>query len=226
MTLSFCLLHEAGHLLGGHTKLASAKSGGRICELNAYKQSDAPVEDRQRDTSYGLELLADHYAFETLLLKLHRTSLVKPNSTSLLAGPWWEGSASSSNSSDAALAVASAAAACLFLLFYCGGVRASETHPHPFYRISWLMLQESHLLEQEESPVPNADVAWNAVREVWTAFQKLGLRTMPVPGGESFNEELRRLLEIVHGLRVELEPLSWDYAYAMRPQPTDAQLGP
>lgn len=121
------------HLLGGHTRLPLiANPSGRICELNSYRQSVVAGGARQIDTSCGLELLADHYAFEMLLLKLQRTLLVKPNSTTPLGGAWWERSTCSANSSDSTLAVAAAAAACLFLLFYSAGIEASETHPHPF----------------------------------------------------------------------------------------------
>lgn len=211
VTLTFCLLHEAGHLLGGHTRLPrSPYAKGRICELNAYGQSAAIGDPGQIETSYGLELLADHYAFETLLLKLQRSSFVSPHSNSSLKGTWWEKAGGVSNPSESALAIGSAAAGCLFLLFYSAGTRVSETHPHPFYRISWLLLQETHIIEQEGGNTPNTDIAWGAVSEVWSAFQKLGMPVMPVPRDVVFYEELNRLLQIVIGVRSKLAPYSWD----------------
>jgi hypothetical protein len=226
VTLTFCLLHEAGHLLGGHTRLPRCPhASGRICELNSYGQDATIGSHLQIDASYGLELLADHYAFETLLLKLQRSSFVRPLSNSSLGGAWWEKTGGDASPSDSALAIGSAASGCLFLLFYLAGTRASETHPHPFYRISWLLLQEAHLIKPEDGGVLNTDVAWNAVSEVWGAFQKLGLPTMPVPHGAAFNKELNRLLIIVHDLRVELEPFSWDFAYMNRHETTGVQSG-
>ena len=218
LTTMFALFHESGHLLAGH----SARMNELGLQDGVVELDDGGTGQRVPDDRHAWELIADHYAFETLMLRLNSTELLKGSSP--LASRWWReaNAADVPMKNEAEIAVVTAAMSALFLLFVAGETGATPTHPHPFVRLSFLVLQERHVLPTSAGPEGRivSDMAWAALSQVWAGFRMLGMPTLVTPEFPKVRSTLKALEVRVLQSRKDLKHLSWD----ARQRPT-SELG-
>lgn len=215
LTTTFCIFHEAGHLLAGHADRA-AMLGLRDGVQEGPEESaaggpagTAPGNGLDR---HAWEVVADHYGFQVLLQQMAQGGALRRGSP--IAERWWRGidAPDPVQRFEVELAVGSAAMAALFLLFVAANASSSATHPHPFLRLSFLSLQRQHVLAAPpaEDGANASDVAWTALSQVWAGFKLLGLPTLATPPFDKVHGVLKDLEQRVRVSNDSLRGLGWD----------------
>jgi hypothetical protein len=213
LTLAYCVLHEAAHIVGGHTFWKKTTSGDAlISEMSPAASATSPADPDFPMHAQALELIADHYAFQILLLRASDLGMFKTGSPSPLRTAWWHDPADPpvGDDADAVYAAACAAPVCLFLLFLSAGKRQDWDHPSPWHRMLWLLQQSDHILKRPDGEPFSPDAGWHAAMAVWSAYQKLGLPTVPVPPHERTFQLLRIYESNVKLINELIAPYTWD----------------
>jgi hypothetical protein len=225
--MHFCILHEAAHVLAGHSSWRRAM--GLQDLVSEMVSNTCPDESKHVLECHALELLADHFAFETLLSRLANPTKLALFTWSIKKA-WWSERLDTSiaEEGNAPLAQASAAGACLFLLFLSGGNRGSNRHPDFWHRILWILLQKSHIVTKSNGDPFESEVGWQGAIAVWEAYKTLGLPSLKVGPHDRTLTELSLYEQAAKTVAELVAPYSWDACrktpdiqISARPRPAD-----